>query len=135
MARIKGKDTKPELQVRRALHAAGLRFRLHANDVPGRPDIVFRRKKIAVFVHGCFWHRHPDPECKLTRTPKSRLEFWATKFNANVARDLRNVQDLQILGWQVEIVWECELSAETFTNLAKRIRDREAPSKINVRLK
>ena len=135
MARIKGKDTKPELQVRRALHAAGLRFRLHANEVPGRPDIVFRRKKIAVFVHGCFWHRHPDPECKLTRTPKSRLEFWPTKFNANVARDLRNVQDLQILGWEVEIVWECELSAETITNLAKRIRDREAPSKINVRLK
>ncbi len=135
MARIRGKDTKPELQVRRALHAAGLRFRLHANDVPGRPDIVFRRKKIAVFVHGCFWHRHPDPECKFTRMPKSRLEFWAAKFNANVARDLRNVQDLQILGWQVEIVWECDLSAETITNLAKRIRDREAPSKINVRLK
>src|SRR5689334_15582438 len=76
MARVRGKDTKPEMRVRRALHAAGLRFRLHARDLPGRPDIVFRSRRIAVFVHGCFWHRHADPSCKLARLPKTRVGFW-----------------------------------------------------------
>jgi DNA mismatch endonuclease (patch repair protein) len=110
MARVRGKDTKPELKVRKALHAAGLRFRLQANDLPGRPDIVFRSRRIAIFVHGCFWHRHSKPDCKLTRTPQSRLEFWELKFAANIARDERNISALRGLGWTVLVVWECELS-------------------------
>lgn len=109
MALIKAKDTKPEMVVRRALHAAGLRFRLQARDLPGRPDIVFRSRRVAIFVHGCFWHRHSDPSCKLTRTPKSRLEFWGPKFSANVARDERDQAALRELGWTVLVLWECQL--------------------------
>jgi len=109
MALVKGKNTKPELKVRRALHAAGLRYRLQAADLPGRPDIVFRSRRVVVFVHGCFWHRHPDPACKLTRTPKSRLDFWAPKFDSNVARDARNHASLRTLGWTDIVIWECEL--------------------------
>ncbi len=110
MARVRGKDTKPELKVRRALHAAGLRFRLQARDLPGRPDIVFRSRRIAIFVHGCFWHRHPDPSCKLTRTPKSRLDFWEPKFEANVARDARDQAALREQGWTAIVIWECDLA-------------------------
>ncbi|MEP9350215.1 very short patch repair endonuclease [Xanthobacter sp. KR7-225] len=110
MARVRGKDTKPELKVRRALHAAGLRFRLQARDLPGRPDIVFRSRRIAIFVHGCFWHRHRDPACKLTRAPKSRLNFWGPKFDANVARDERNQAALREQGWTVIVIWECDLA-------------------------
>jgi DNA mismatch endonuclease (patch repair protein) len=110
MARVRGRDTKPELQVRRALHAAGLRFRLQAKDLPGRPDIVFRRAQVAVFVHGCFWHRHEDPACKRARMPKSRVEFWTGKLDGNRARDARNLQALRDLGWSVIVVWECRLA-------------------------
>ena len=122
MARVRGKDTTPELRVRKALHAAGLRFRLHAKDLPGRPDIVFRSRRIAIFVHGCFWHRHADPKCKLARMPKSRLDFWAPKLAANAERDRRNTQSLQTMGWRVELVWECDLGAEALQALINRIR-------------
>ena len=107
MAAIRGKDTAPELAVRRILHAMGLRFRLHRRDLPGRPDIVLPKHRTVVFVHGCFWHRHED--CRYTTTPKTRQEFWQTKFAANVERDRRNRTDLQQLGWRVIVVWECEL--------------------------
>lgn len=110
MARVRGRDTKPELKVRRALHMAGLRFRLQARDLPGRPDIVFRSRRIAIFVQGCFWHRHPDPACKLPRTPKSRLDFWKPKFEANVARDARDQAALREQGWTVIVIWECHLA-------------------------
>ena len=110
MARVRHKDTRPELIVRRALHAAGLRFRLHAADLAGRPDIIFRSRRIAVFVHGCFWHRHPSSSCKLTRTPKTRLEFWEPKFEATIARDRRNYEALEAQGWRVLTIWECELA-------------------------
>ena len=109
MARIRGRDTKPELVVRRMLHAMGYRYRLHARDLPGKPDIVFRGRKLAVFVHGCFWHRHPDPACPLARLPKSRLDFWVPKLEANRARDFANTERLEAAGWQVLLVWECEL--------------------------
>lgn len=106
MSRVGGKDTKPELIVRKALHALGYRFRLHRGDLPGRPDIVLPRYKCAIFVHGCFWHRHPG--CKKASTPATRIEFWQAKFAANMARDERNLFDLKALGWNVITVWECE---------------------------
>lgn len=122
MARVRGKDTKPELKVRRFLHAAGLRFRLQAKELPGRPDIVFRSRRVAVFVHGCFWHRHDDPYCKLSRMPKSRQEFWGPKLKANAERDRRNVHALRELGWTVEVVWECDLGSAALEALSRRIK-------------
>ncbi|TCN22837.1 T/G mismatch-specific endonuclease [Sinorhizobium americanum] len=106
MAKIKGKNTRPEIAVRRELHALGARFRLHRRDLPGRPDIVMPARKLAVFVHGCFWHRHEN--CRMASDPKTRQEFWAAKFNDNIARDKRNLSDLESLGWEVRIIWECQ---------------------------
>jgi len=108
MARVRGKDTGTERRVRAALHAAGLRYRLHAQDLPGKPDIVFRSRRVAIFVHGCFWHRHDDSACKLARLPKSRLEFWLPKLDGNRERDARNLTALEAAGWRVLIVWECQ---------------------------
>lgn len=110
MARVRGRDTKPELAVRRALHAAGMRFRLHLRDLPGKPDIVLPSRRLAIFVHGCFWHRHPDPACKLARLPKTRLDFWLPKLEANRQRDIRNESALRETGWTVKTIWECELT-------------------------
>jgi DNA mismatch endonuclease (patch repair protein) len=109
MGRIRGRDTKPEMTVRRLLHGMGYRYRLHGKNLPGKPDIVFGKPRKAIFIHGCFWHRHSDPACRLARLPKSRLEFWEPKFAATVARDARVGADLEALGWKVLIVWECEL--------------------------
>ncbi|MER2218892.1 very short patch repair endonuclease [Methylobacterium brachiatum] len=106
MSRVRGANTKPELVVRRAVHALGYRFRLHRRDLPGSPDLVFPRLRLALFVHGCFWHRHQG--CRRTTTPKTRVEFWANKFEANVRRDERVVAELQALGWRCETIWECE---------------------------
>ena len=119
MAGIKGKDTKPELVLRRALHARGFRYRLHSKTVPGRPDLVFPKHHAIVFVHGCFWHRHEG--CRYTTTPSTRPEFWQAKFDANVARD-RSVQD-QLLdaGWRVATVWECALRRPEETALAANL--------------
>lgn len=108
MAKVRGRDTKPEVRVRQALHAAGLRFRLQARDLPGRPDIVFRSRRIAVFVHGCFWHRHDDPNCKLARMPKTRLDFWLPKLEGNRQRDERNIAALTARGWRPIVIWECQ---------------------------
>jgi len=99
-------NTKPELIVRRVLHAMGRRFRLHCRDLPGRPDIVLPRFRTAIFVHGCFWHRHPG--CRGTTTPKTRTEFWVAKFEANVARDVAAQAALAAAGWKVAVIWECE---------------------------
>lgn len=107
MSRIRGKDTKPELVVRSLLHRMGYRFRLHRRDLPGSPDIVLPRLGVVVFVHGCFWHRHP--RCKGATSPKSNTNFWQNKFAANVERDKRNRRDLRRLGWKVMVVWECDL--------------------------
>jgi DNA mismatch endonuclease (patch repair protein) len=113
MARIKARDTKPEMIVRRALHAGGLRFRLHYRYLPGKPDIVLPSRRIAIFVHGCFWHRHPQPDCKLARLPKSRLDFWLPKLEGNRERDARNEIALREAGWDVRVIWECELGQST----------------------
>ncbi|AVA21301.1 DNA mismatch endonuclease Vsr [Rhizobium sp. NXC24] len=109
MSRIKSRDTVPEVALRKALHALGFRFRLGSRRLPGKPDIVLPKYKSVVFVHGCFWHRHED--CKVATTPKSNTEFWLDKFERNVQRDLRVADELSRLGWQVNIVWECELSS------------------------
>lgn len=106
MRAIRGRDTAPELRVRRAAHAAGLRFRLQRRDLPGTPDLVFPRHRVALFVHGCYWHRHPD--CRYTTVPSSNTEFWTTKFVANVERDARKTRELEEAGWRVAVIWECE---------------------------
>lgn len=122
MARVRGRDTKPEMRVRRALHAAGLRYRLHAKGLPGRPDLILPSRRVAVFVHGCFWHRHPDPDCKLARLPKSRLDFWLPKLEGNRARDDRNKAALEKLGWKVVEIWECQIKDDELRAVAKRIK-------------
>lgn len=107
MARIRGKDTKPEKLLRSTLHRLGYRFRLHCSDVPGTPDIVFRNRRKVIQVHGCFWHRHLN--CRHAYMPKSRIDFWTTKFQKNQQRDRKNSSALRSLGWDELVVWECEL--------------------------
>ena len=107
MSGIRGKDTKPELALRRALHARGFRFRLHSGQVPGRPDLILPKHGAVVFVHGCFWHRHEG--CRYTTVPATRSEFWRAKFDANVARDSAVCGKLLEDGWRVATVWECAL--------------------------
>lgn len=109
MSRVRGKDTGPEIKIRKLLYRLGYRYRLRQKDLPGKPDIVFGKRKKVVFVHGCFWHRHDDSECRLARLPKSRLEFWENKLTANAVRDKRNQEQLRELGWKFLIVWECEI--------------------------
>ena len=118
MAAIRGKDTIPELKVRSLLHHLGYRFRLHRRDLPGTPDVVMPKHKTVIFVHGCFWHRHPG--CRYATTPKNRPEFWALKFKVNSERDQRQQEQLKVLGWRVEIVWECEL--RDMVTLTDRLR-------------
>jgi DNA mismatch endonuclease (patch repair protein) len=126
MSRIRSSNTSPELALRRALHALGLRFRLHRKDLPGKPDIVFPRYKTVVFVHGCFWHRHAG--CKVATTPKSNTGFWIEKFDRNVARDSRSRELLEAQGWKVVVAWECELgSRRKAADAALRIADEIRP--------
>lgn len=106
MARVRGKNTVPELLVRRALWAAGIRYRLHARGLPGRPDLAIAKHKVAIFVHGCFWHRHEG--CPGNRMPKSNVEFWDTKLGGNVVRDEANVVALAGMGWRAAVIWECD---------------------------
>ena len=105
MSRIRGKNTKPEIRVRSALHRLGYRFRIHRKDLPGRPDIVLSSHRTAILVHGCFWHRHG---CLLAGNPKSNVAFWRKKFRRNVSRDQENMTLLQDLGWKAIVIWECE---------------------------
>lgn len=105
MSGIKGRNTRPELVVRRALHAAGFRYRLHVPNLPGRPDIVLPKHRAVILVHGCFWHRHPG--CRFSTTPATRPEFWAEKFARNVERDARDRRALQASGWRIATLWEC----------------------------
>jgi len=105
MAGIRGKDTKPELAIRKALHAMGFRFRLHRKDLPGRPDIVLPKYQLVIFVHGCFWHRHPG--CSFAATPATRPKFWKAKLEGNRRRDVEKQKALRDQGWRVFTVWEC----------------------------
>lgn len=122
MRLVRGRDMKPELRVRRALHATGLRYRLQAKDLPGKPDIVFRTRKVAIFVHGCFWHQHPDPASKLARMPKSRQEFWEPKLWGNRSRDEAVKAKLEAGGWRVFEIWECQLAAVSLDKIITEIR-------------
>ena len=119
MSGIRGRDTKPEKQVRSLLHRAGLRFRLHAK-LPGKPDLVFPKHRAVVFVHGCFWHRHAG--CRYATTPSSNVEFWQTKFDANVARDRRVTRQLRKEGWRVFVVWSCRIAENHMQSLTRKIR-------------
>ncbi|HEX4764924.1 MAG TPA: very short patch repair endonuclease [Lichenihabitans sp.] len=110
MARVRGKNTTPEMLVRRAAHALGYRFRLHPKQLPGRPDLVFPSRRKAIFVHGCFWHRHLG--CRMASMPKTRAEFWSTKFEQNVRRDAAAIEALESTGWKVLVIWECETRDE-----------------------
>lgn len=106
MSRIRSKNTTPELLARSALHRAGYRFRIHRKDLPGNPDIVMPKRKLAIFIHGCYWHRHPG--CKYAYTPKSRTDFWQKKFQLNIERDITVKDKLTALGWNYLVIWECE---------------------------
>jgi DNA mismatch endonuclease (patch repair protein) len=110
MRAIRSKNTKPERYIRKLLHSLGYRFRVHDKGLPGSPDIVFSARKKVVFVHGCFWHQHPNLACQSSRRPKSNTEYWDKKLNRNIQRDMENQEDLSILGWQYLILWECELN-------------------------
>lgn len=108
MSRIRGKDSTPELKLRRLVHGLGFRYRLHVRELPGQPDLAFPSRRAVIFMHGCFWHRHEG--CKLARLPKSKLEFWGDKLETNKQRDISHQQRLRDLGWRVLVVWECELN-------------------------
>jgi DNA mismatch endonuclease (patch repair protein) len=127
MSRIRARDTKPEMRVRKALHAAGLRYRLHARELPGKPDLVFRGRRIALFVHGCFWHQHPNLNCKLSRMPKSKLDFWRPKLEGNRLRDEKIREILESRGWTVVEVWECETKPDQLQRLIARLQTSDPP--------
>ena len=112
LAAVRGKDTAPELRVRRLLHRMGYRFRLHRRDLPGTPDIVLAGRRKIIEVRGCFWHHHPDPACRNAVLPRTRTDWWAEKLARNAARDARNLAALRALGWSVLVLWECETKDE-----------------------
>lgn len=111
MAKIRCKDSNPEMKLRRLVHGMGFRYRLHSKNLPGKPDIVFSRRRAVIFMHGCFWHRHEG--CALARLPKSRVDFWKKKLEANKQRDQNNQELLESRGWRVLVVWECQLNDTT----------------------
>lgn len=124
MSAVKGKDTGPELVVRKLVYAMGYRYRLHGRKLPGRPDLVFASRRKVIFVHGCFWHRHDDPSCKLSRLPKSRLSFWLPKMERTQCRDQENTDALRTLGWKSLVIWECQLrDTETLARVIRKFLD------------
>lgn len=127
MSQITGKDTKPEIKVRKYLHSNGFRYRLHVRDLPGKPDLVLPKYKFIIFVHGCFWHVHEN--CKYFKPPKTNTEFWKEKLYGNKSRDQKHIQELEDLGWNVIVVWECELKPDKMekrlTRLVKDLENRK----------
>lgn len=119
MAGISGKNTKPEIVLRQRLHRAGLRYRLHLAGIPGKPDIVMPSRRIAIFVNGCFWHRHEG--CHWCSTPSSNVDFWQTKFERNMLRDRETLQALRGEGWRVAVIWECALRLKSLDDTAARL--------------
>lgn len=114
MGRVKGEGSAAEKHIRSLVHRMGYRFRLHGAKLPGKPDLVFPARRKVIFVHGCFWHRHPDPNCHLARLPKSRQDFWIPKLEGNRERDLRKARELEDLGWRSLVIWECKLRDTAF---------------------
>jgi DNA mismatch endonuclease (patch repair protein) len=123
MSRIRSRDTRPEIMVRSMLHRAGYRFRLHCQHLPGRPDVVLPRFKTAVFINGCFWHRHTG--CKLATMPKSKSDFWQKKFDANVRRDHEQFASLSAIGWYVQVLWECQIKNNPANTIGRLIEQLE----------
>ena len=125
MSRIKSKDTKPEILVRKFLFSQGFRYRIHVKKLPGKPDIVLKRYNSIIFIHGCFWHKHND--CKYFVIPKTRTKWWLDKINRNVENDLKNYNKLKELGWNIITIWECKLKPkrreETLINLIKLLKN------------
>lgn len=120
MRRIRSRDTQPELLVRRLVYGLGYRYRLHRKDLPGKPDLAFIGQRKIIFVHGCFWHQHPDPSCSDARLPKSHTGYWRPKLERNTRRDTEHVRALQAAGWQVLVIWDCDLRDEA--QLTARLR-------------
>ena len=127
MATVRSKHSRPEMAVRRLVHGMGYRYLLHRKGLPGRPDLVLRSRRAVIFVHGCFWHRHADPDCPLARLPKSRLDFWLPKLEANRLRDSVTLAKLTDGGWRALVIWECELG--TMDVVADRVRAFLGPAK------
>jgi DNA mismatch endonuclease (patch repair protein) len=132
MSGIRSKNTQPEMIVRRYLHNRGFRYRLHARNLPGSPDLVLPKYKVAIFVHGCFWHRHGG--CRYATTPSSNVERWSLKFEANTERDARNAAMLRSVGWRVIVVWECELRRASAERLARLVDEILHPESAAVRV-
>lgn len=120
MAKIRSGNTKPEMVVRRLLHRAGYRYRLHRKDLPGKPDLVFPSRRKVILIHGCFWHQHEDAACLDGRKPKSNTGYWNEKLQRNVDRDQRNLKQLALEGWDTLTVWECEMKSQE--HLLERLR-------------
>lgn len=138
MGGIRGKNTKPEIRLRKALHRIGLRFRLHDRHLPGSPDLVFPKWRAVVFVHGCFWHQHSG--CRFATMPATRTDFWRTKFDSNLQRDRRQIEELEQLGWRVATTWECSLKtdetvAEAAAELLNWLHSSEPSREIEARQK
>lgn len=119
MRAIRSKDMRPELIVRRLVHGLGYRYRLHRHDLPGRPDLVFPARRKVIFVHGCFWHQHRDPVCCLAHKPRSNRTYWLPKLERNARRDVEHLSALAGAGWDVLVIWECEVKKDT--DLAQQI--------------
>jgi len=120
MSRIRSKDSIPEMRLRRLIHGMGYRYRLHVKTLPGTPDLVFPARKAVIFMHGCFWHWHQD--CKVARLPKSKVDFWRGKFEANKRRDEENVKQLEVLGWRVLMLWECQVMDKDMNKVATLVK-------------
>jgi len=126
MSLVRYKDTKPEMVVRRLTHSMGYRYRLHPSELPGKPDLAFASRRKVIFVNGCFWHRHPDPRCKLARLPKTKLDFWRPKLEGNRRRDVLKLRQLRRLGWKALVVWECQIkNLESLASRISRFLDKE----------
>ena len=136
MSRVRSKDTAPEMAVRKALHRVGFRFRLHRSDLPGKPDLVFPRYRLALFVHGCFWHRHG---CRRTTIPATNKRFWSEKFSRTVERDQRAATELDSLGWTTTVIWECQLDTgvsrliETLAGISQPIASKDIGHPVSAR--
>lgn len=130
MSKIRCKDSKSEMKLRRLIHGMGFRYRLHVTTLPGTPDLVFPSRKSIIFMHGCFWHRHQG--CRLARIPKSKVDFWTAKLEANKIRDERNCSLLKAMGWRIMVVWECQIKGKNLDEISNIVKRFLLANKIEV---